>query len=276
MEANRLPEVALNVDGWATVLKRFLARTCALLIVVQTVILGWMSRTQTFEPPPNIPGGLGSPILGIELAKTAEEVRGLFRDPFGCHNRAVFRDQIHEDWVFIPVYTSFFIATGLLLAFRPSLGWRAVAVLIAGLATTGAHFDYREDDGILRLISEPSSSLTDAMAIATRSASLIKWSLLFLATGLLALVFFGPKPGSRLPRFLANAAGALLVLSAVAGLVGIAFNPAIAWGSFALPFGLVPALLVLSFTPERLPNSLRVARPAALPASSPTPVPGAA
>src|SRR5262249_48634674 len=111
----------------------WLARICGLLIAVLVGIGLWMSVTQDFDPPPSLQPGLRSPILGVELVKSAEEFRRLIREPLGGHNRVVYRGQIREDWYFIPSYTALFVGLVTLLAFRPAIGWRALTLVVVAV-----------------------------------------------------------------------------------------------------------------------------------------------
>jgi hypothetical protein len=242
---------------------KWLAMTCALLIVASAGIVGWMTLTRRFEPEPIVPRGLGSAILGIELAESADEVHALFRDPFGCHNRDVFRGQIYEDWYFIGIYWLLLSGLGGLLAFRPSIGWRVLAGMVVLLVTVAAIFDVFENQGILAMTNLIPQELSDAAARKTREASLVKWGFSFAAIGLISIVFLGRK--SVGPRFLgresvgrvarafATVAGICLLLASLVGLVGAVYHDwAISWAMFVLFVGLFPAFFVLSITPEIL------------------------
>jgi len=231
---------------------KWLALTCALLIIALVGIAGWMTATQKFDPEPIVPRGLGSAILGVELASSAAEAHGLFRDPFGCHNRDVFRGQIYEDWYFIGTYWSLLAGLGGLLAFRPSIGWRLLAAVVVLLATGAAIFDVFENQGILAMIDLIPQDLNDVAAVKTREASLVKWGFFFAALGPISLVFPGCKSVGRDARVLAALAGVCLLVASVVGLAGLAYNPAISWAVTALSLGLIPAFLVLAIKPEIL------------------------
>jgi hypothetical protein len=241
---------------------KWLAMTCALLIVASAGIVGWMAATRKFEPEPIDPRGLGSAILGIELAQSAAEVHALFRDPFGCHNRDIFRGQIYEDWYFIGTYWLLLSGLGGLLAFRPSIGWRVLAGVVVLLVTAAAIFDVFENQGILAMTDLIPQELNDAAAWKTREASLRKWGFSFVALGLISVVFLGRKPVGpgflgresvgRVARAFAAVAGICLLVASVVGLAGLVYNPAISCAMFVLFLGLIPAFFVLSITPEIL------------------------
>jgi len=241
---------------------KWLALICALLIVALAGIAGWMTATQKFDPEPSVPRGLGSAGLGLQLANSAAETHALFRDPFGCHNRDIFRGQIHEDWYFIGTYWSLLAGLGGLLAFRPSIGWRVLAAVVVLLATGAAIFDVFENRGILAMIDLIPQDLNDAAALKTREASLVKWGFFFAALGPISLVFLGRKSvapeflgresAGGFARALAALAGVCLLVASVVGLAGLVYNPAIPWAVLALSLGLIPAFLVLAIMPEIL------------------------
>ena len=242
---------------------RWLAPVCAVLIVVLAGILGWMTATRKFEPEPIVPRGLGSAIVGIELAVSAAEVHSLFRDPFGCHNRDIFRGQIYEDWYFIGTYWLLLCGLGGLLGFRPSIGWRMLAGVVVLLATGAAIFDVFENRGILAMIDLAPQDLKDVAALETREFSLVKWlcffaslvpiSLVFLVHKPVGLEFDGRESVGRFARGCLRMAGVFLLMASVVGLAGVIYcNQAISWAVLVLALGLAPATFVLAITPEIL------------------------
>jgi hypothetical protein len=229
---------------------KWLAKTCALSIVVLTGIVVWMSATRRFDPEPSVPRGLNSAILGIELANSAAEVHGLFGDPSGSHNREVFRGQIYEDWFFIGGYWSLLAGLGGLMAFGTSVKWRVLAVIVVLMTTAAAIFDVFENRGILAMIDRMPQDLDDAVALRTRTASLFKWGCSFAALGLISLMFLSFKSICRACPCCAIGAGVFLFVASVLGLAGLAYNPAISWAVIPLLLGFIFAFLVLAFTPE--------------------------
>ena len=235
----------------------WLARLCALLILAMAALAVWMTLTQTFDPQPTPPSGITLPILGIELARTADEVRALFRDPMGCHNRDVFRGQIRLDWYFIAAYWALLCGLGGIAAFRPKIHWKLLAVAVFLLATAAAVFDSFENTGIVGLIDAKPEELVDInmapkwtlAAQEVRRVSLIKWGCFFGAMIPIAMIFlFGGKGKSRMRDF----AGLLFLAAGGMGIVGVFDHAWIAWASAVTFAAFLFALVVTAFVPDTL------------------------
>src|SRR5947209_6068077 len=124
----------------------------SVLIVTLIGIVFWMRWTQSFDPPSPAPGNeVSSPVLALELVKSADEVRSVLRDPLGWINRSVLREQIREDWFFIPTYATCFVLMGVLLGRCRWRGARLLAAATALLAVVAAVFDVLENLGTLRV-----------------------------------------------------------------------------------------------------------------------------
>lgn len=231
----------------------WLARALSVMIVVMLALMAQMRATASFDPPPEVPRGLGSPILGIELARDVGEVRGLLRDPIGWHNRAVFRDQIRQDWAFIPAYATFFAGMGVLLAFRPRLGWRVAAVIVAGLAVGATYCDVRENLGILAVLDAPLGQLREAATGEARWFSRLKWASCFLILVPIAAVFTVRRRGGLVPTLVCWATAGLFLAAAVIGLVGVSGRDSWIKSATALMASAI-ALggLVMALVPETL------------------------
>jgi len=234
----------------------------AALILAWIGINAWVLRTQSFDPPPRLPPHLHwthSPVLAIELARSADEVRSILRDPTGDHNRAVQRQLIREDWYCIATYWLYFLGMGAILAGCPWPGARWLAVAVALAATAAALCDVLENRGILRLLDTEPGHLNDTMARTTRGASLAKWGLFAVVEGLLSLLFLAYRGGPILPRLLSTLAGGALATAALLGFVGLVWNPAILWSMAVGGLGITAALAVFLFFPGAFLLGVRVA-----------------
>ena len=124
-----------------------------ILVLASGGIAGWMRATQRFCPDPRTPEDMSEPILAIELARTAGEVRGVLGDPDGRHNREVMRVQIFEDGLFIACYALCFALLGVVTFRSRGRGaWLAGAVAVLAALGAGAS-DVVED--LLRRLPVP-------------------------------------------------------------------------------------------------------------------------
>ena len=231
---------------------RLIVTGVAALILAWIGILAWMQRTQSFDPPPRLPQHLNwthSPVLAIELVRSADEVRSILRDPKGDHNREVMRQQIREDWYCIATYWLYFLGMGAILARCTWPGARWLAVAVALTATSAALCDVFENLGILRVLDTEPGNLNDTMARTIRGASLAKWGLFAVVSGLLSPLFLAYRGRPILPRILSTLAGWAMATAALLGFVGLVWNPAILWSMAVGGLGLAAALLVFLFFP---------------------------
>jgi carboxypeptidase PM20D1 len=208
----------------------------AYLILVLTATFLVMGATASFDPPPDEPQGLGSPVLEMEMVRSADEIHAVLRDPVGWHNREVMRLQICEDWPFIVLYWLFFLGLGVILFRCNWTGARVLGVLLVFSATAAAGGDVLEDLGILRALDADVASLDDSMAYAIRTPSLAKWGLLAGVYLAAAPLFLSYRRGPIGAGFLSTLGGVLLLLAAAFGFAGVIWNPAInvSMGCFVL------------------------------------------
>ncbi len=234
-----------------TVAMTALLRLAGILILCLAGIWARMYATQSFDPPPLVPGSLHSPIVAMELVRSPAEVRSLLRDPMGQHNRDVMRKQIRLDWLFIGTYWLLFSLLGLVLLNCRWPGARLLGVVVVLGAFAAAQWDIFEDLGILLVLDTPVGDLNETMPANIRTASLVKWGLLSLVEAGLAFLFLAYGRKEWFPRLLTTAAGLSFAAASILGLGGLFWNRAIEWSSLALSLGLLAALLILLFAPGR-------------------------
>ncbi|MBV8234002.1 MAG: hypothetical protein JO329_28825, partial [Planctomycetaceae bacterium] len=104
-------------------------RVVGVLLLVLGGIAALMGRAEAFDPPPLLHSSLRSPVLAIELVRSADDARSVLRDPEGEHNRAVMRRLIDLDWSFIAAYALAFCGLGLVLRACRGPGARALSDL---------------------------------------------------------------------------------------------------------------------------------------------------
>jgi hypothetical protein len=220
-----------------------------ILVLTLGGIYGWMRATQRFCPEPRTPEDLRDPVLAIELARTAGEVRGVLGDPDGRRNRAVMRGQMFADGFFIACYAECFA----LLAVVTFCSRRArFAGAVALLAALGAGvFDVVEDLGILRTLDTDPDQLTDAMVASTRHASLAKWLLVGVVETALSRLFLGFRGEDKGRRAVSWAVGVSLLIAAAFQFAGLFRHGLIAVSFLFLVLALVGDLLILAAGPGR-------------------------
>ncbi|WP_165233893.1 hypothetical protein [Aquisphaera insulae] len=228
----------------------WLARACGLLILVLAFVAARMTSSMDFDPEPRTPTGITSPILGLELARTGDEVRALFRDPMGWHNRNVYRDQVRQDGAFIACYGALLAGLGSLAAFRKGARWRLAAVATIALAAAAAFFDVRENRAMLTMAGTDPLELTDDLAQATRLQSLLKWACFFGALAPISANFLTAQSADRRARAVARITGAFLAGAAILGLIGILHVAAIPWATILASLGFLATLALVAIWPE--------------------------
>jgi hypothetical protein len=248
-------------------------RVVGILILCLAGIGAQMQRDNKFDPPPSLPGSFRSPILVMELVRTAENVRSVLRDPMGQHNRDLVRRQIELDWAFIPAYWICFTGLGLIALACPWPGARVIGALVIFTAEAAALCDVFENQGILLILDTPPAHLNDSMATAIRHPSLAKWGFLAVVEAGLATLFLAYGRREFLPKVLTKIAGWAFGIAAVLGLFGVAiptvadflgrdWDPAaIEWSSVSMAVGLLAAAPVLLFFPGRFLSGIGVKGP---------------
>jgi hypothetical protein len=157
-------------------------------------------------------------MLRVSLARSVEEFEAEVQG-----RRDVLRLNLHIDFAFIAGYWLVFATTSALFALR-GFRWADWLGAVAGeLATIGALADVSENVFTLRLLRRgegtPGDDQPASLATAMRRSSLVKWTFLFAAVGLLSLMFF-QRGGANIIL------GAVYAIPATLGLATIAADAA--------------------------------------------------
>jgi hypothetical protein len=189
------------------------------------------------------------PMITLELPEKLDDIKNSVGD-LGDERRVLMLKALTSDsLLFIPSYTFFFLAMSWLLTQR-RLSWALWVGIIAGVCGIGAAvFDYMENAHIQALLESGLAGTTQQMIDATRYVSLCKWVLSFIAIGLLSLLFLGRRDGIVL-------LGGLYGLTAIVGLSGIIYRPAIAWAFGLMGAGILFVILVFGIFAERFLQEL--------------------
>jgi hypothetical protein len=162
------------------------------------------------------------PMIALELPEKLDNIKSNVGD-LGDERRSLMLKALTPDsLLFIPSYTFFFLAMSWLLTQR-RFSWALWLGIIAGACGIGgAVMDYMENAHIRALLETGLAQTTQQMIDSTRYVSLCKWALSFIATGLLSSLFFWRRDWIVL-------LGALFALTAIVGLIGLFYRPAIGW-----------------------------------------------
>ena len=202
----------------------------------------WMMASFKYEPR-DLPHGFRSPVLAIELARNTAEVRQIAGD-LSDSSREAIRANIKADFVFIASYWSLLVLMSGLLGRGSGVRYTWGAVIAAVCVTAGAAFDVAENLHILTLLDVQLRDTSAQMVEAVRSSSLAKWALIFIANGILSQLFVA---GRSWITFV----GALFLLSAMLGLIGLFHNPAIEWAFSVMAAGIVAVSLLFTISPAK-------------------------
>jgi hypothetical protein len=183
------------------------------ILGILTLSLGVFMSIQLSEAfgPSGLPHGLKQPMLAMELAENRADVKQTVRGLPGCtefpckQRTAEMQQQQSYDYLFICLYTSFFLYLGVLSFHFGDSALKAIALLLVIAVLAGAWFDWLEDGNILRALGSGSEP-------QMRFDAYWKWLLLTLAAGMTAPMFLFWKTRSLLLLVVR----ALIVVSSVA------------------------------------------------------------
>jgi hypothetical protein len=198
-----------------------------LLAVVMTVVASLIAfqleRHYPFEA--NFHAKIASPVLALELSTNTDDLKEVLHtenpghaDPDSSVGEAVacLRTKTYEDFLFIPLYTSFLWVFAVLFAPGPDRRHIAHRRTMATVVILVAVFDCAENAGILRALHASNISLSMAQAICWPSRC--KWGLFAVALLLTGWIlvrsssFFYSLPTRHLLALAYAAAGILMLI----------------------------------------------------------------
>jgi hypothetical protein len=207
-------------------------RTLLLAVTVATILMSQLLHALAPRQDGVLPRNFHSPVLAAELVRNAHEIEQVYgtaaqsgrcataqpgaTQPQGCAFIAMLRWNTWVDFLYIPSYAAMFFLLGRLFSGR-------FGAFVMALAVIAALADITENIGMFRAMSEPA---TDALAIAIRVPSLVKWT----ALGLIWLTLFGlfqrasPKGTSLAWRIVESATGGFYFASGIACLAGVVIS----------------------------------------------------
>jgi hypothetical protein len=193
--------------------RRFrLERVLGWLAVLNLAMLALLFANPSFTNAARPLRGVDDPVLALQMARNADEVDAVLGDA-PSPDRETMRFKQYVDFGFIASYTALFLVLSVLLARTYPWGRSpAIAAAVCGLAATG--FDLAENFAILHICDLPLNQTTQPMIDAVRRASLAKYGLAMVATGLLTSYFLAN------PRWAMRLVGVFNSLAVLLGLFG--------------------------------------------------------
>ncbi|MCX7633646.1 MAG: hypothetical protein N2Z22_09980 [Turneriella sp.] len=197
--------------GKERTLHRLLLFTTLAFLILSLIL----AAVHPAKPVHNLQSGLNLPVVGLELAWTADEVWDIIGDPqeaAGQEARRAFALGTTLDFLYILSYALayFFLNGFLIVRHGKNRRWLVVSGVLVVLAAVG---DVIENVAIFRIIDSPTRALAadhvDLLVVATRA----KWLMLGLA-GLPAAVLLREEQ-KRGPSFLLMTSFALAVIGIV-------------------------------------------------------------
>lgn len=181
--------------------------------------------------------GITNPILAMEVVRNVNEVDAVLSDAPSA-DREVMRIKQYADFGFIAGYVTLYALMAALLAKEG----RAMAMAAAILGIAAGTFDVIENFGILRIVDANLAHTTQSMIDWVRYPSLIKWAAASLALALIGVLAMRTRQiGLRI-------VGALYILGAILGSLGLWNNVLLQWLGIAMACGLV-GTAILYFRP---------------------------
>jgi hypothetical protein len=216
-----------------------LDRSVGWVAVLNLALIAILSGRPHFSNASRPVRGISNPILAMEVVRNVSEVDTILSDA-PSPDREAMRIKQYADFGFIGGYAALYLLMSMLLIREG----RTIAIPAAILGSLAAVFDVIENLAILRLVDTGLSRTTQAMIDAVRYPSLIKWTLVSISLGLLAVLML------RTGRTGLRIVGALSGLAALLGLYGVLYDNVglqrlVYVGSIALV-----ALAILYFRPR--------------------------
>jgi hypothetical protein len=209
-------------------------RRAGFLALINLALLVILNGKPEFTSSSRVVRGITSPVLALELARNVDEV-DLILEEKPSLDREVMRVKQYWDFVFIAAYWMLYVTIARLLE------QRKLAVTAAIAATVAAVCDVIENVAILRVVDADLAHTTQGMIDAIRIPSLIKWSLVFTATGILATYFW--------PRI--KTLAAIWWLAPAIGFYGLADNAVLIWAGLPILAGLIGIALLFLWPARR-------------------------
>jgi hypothetical protein len=157
-------------------------------------------------------------MLRVSLAQSVEEFETQVQG-----RRSALQLNLRIDFAFIAGYWLVFATMSALFALRGFRGADWLGAIAGELATIGALADVSENVFTLRLLRRsegtPGDDQPAKLATSMRRSSLVKWSFLFAAVGLLSVMFF-QRGGANIVLGAVYAATAILGLATIAADAG--------------------------------------------------------
>ena len=206
---------------------------CAWVAFVAILLGSAAGNTHSFQVR-LLPYDLNSPLLAMELLRLPDDLRNVVGDPSEEKNNRKDMERLTKiDFGFIASYVCLFLLVGWRLVQR-SHRWQGILVILTGCGA--AVFDVQENFLILRAL--------ECLCTVPRTASLIKWTLTFVALLVISRAFVD-RSLPRLRRTIGYVAAVSCIAAGLVGLAGVAMriDPLVEKGATLMGLGLMAGWL---------------------------------
>ena len=223
-------------------------RTFALIILLLVAAIVILSLLGSKEQAAAF-AGIKRPMMTLELPEKPADMENTV-GPLGDKRRALMLDALTPDGLlFIPSYTFFFLGMSWLLTQR-RFSWAMWAGILAGACAIGsAALDYVENAHIRALLKTGPAETTQRMVDTARYVSTGKWALSFVVAALLSMLFLWRRDALVV-------LGGLYALSALVGIVGLFYRPALGLAFLMMGVAALCVVAVFLFFPGRFLQGL--------------------
>jgi len=186
-----------------------------------------------------------APLLALEFVKDGDALLDLV-GKLGIYADGMRTALWVDSFVFVPLYLGFLLILSAVLR-RRRQNWATAVAVTAALCSVGAALaDFAENYYSLQGLSATRATAAQIAADIRFSAE-IKWTLIFIAIGILSSIFWRAGRKNRW-----NAAALLLALGAVSGIVGTFTYPPLVTSALGAEFLVILAAgIVFQFDPVR-------------------------
>jgi len=196
--------------------------------------------------PKRLPGGFTKPIIAVELVQTATDFEAIVGSGSEDRRRLWMIASLWPDnFVTIPTYWLVLIVTAWLVVRSRLRAASSFGIAAAVCATAAALFDFMENRAMRSALVAATGDLTQEMVNNIRQASLCKWGLLSVSIGLLSSLFIARKDWLTV-------VGALYLVTALVGLLGLYHHPALEWMVIPVALGFIGVALTFTLSPAKV------------------------
>lgn len=220
------------------------------LLLLAAGAVGCAKTLHDLRSKPDRFNGFIAPAIAVELAHSGDDIKHALAD-IGAWLRKEQKQQTPAEFLLdglrtdrrfiIPTYWVLLMVFSLLLYRHHFAQAKLMGIAAAICASAAAAWDYAENNRIEAALAQTAG---DEAALGILHASLWKWGLIFVATALLAAMFLWRRDWVMI-------IGALYLLGALLGLIGLSRHHLIEWAIAAMLAAMAGWGALLLFDPKR-------------------------